>query len=355
MLSPIAESPQKERAAEQDEEEGITATVRARAQHKYELQANDEEDEGKDEGEEEEDRLLNVYSRRRWSRLETMEIESGRKTPTRGPGTRSTSSYRSLGTQDSSSFGASPGEAATAGAGGGGGAAAAAGATHNPPRFPSSSSSSTYSSGAARWRSPLNILVSTRNVMSQIMTFSRGGMECPLPFLCDEDHPDPCECLCNLIQMPRVPAARHHYLIYRSPAPIAYSSSSLPSSSSSRNERIYTIGPHWAGLVFTIFLVCLASYLFITHVALELGSIFVCRLYTGPTAQHCEDCKVCIEGLDHHCPWMGHCVGKGNLGAFLCFNCVWLTYVLFVLGCLAAQGGVFGREGAGAGGMKGGK
>lgn len=340
--------------------------------------------------------MLNVYSRRRWSRLETMEIESGRKTPTRGPGTRSTSSYRSLGTQDSPSFGASPGEAATAGAGGGGGAAAAAGATHNPPRFPSSSSSSTYSSGAARWRSPLNILVSTRNVMSQIMTFSRGGMECPLPFLCDEDHPDPCECLCNLIQMPRVPAARHHYLIYRSPAPIAYSSSSLPSSSSSRNERIYTIGPHWAGLVFTIFLVCLASYLFITHVALELGSIFVgiacvytfltlatllrtacldpgfitrsvppslprrkfcqvCRLYTGPTAQHCEDCKVCIEGLDHHCPWMGHCVGKGNLGAFLCFNCVWLTYVLFVLGCLAAQGGVFGREGAGAGGMKGGK
>lgn len=72
MLSPIAESPQKERAAEQDEEEGITATVRARAQHKYELQANDEEDEGKDEGEEEEDRLLNVYSRRRWSRLETV-------------------------------------------------------------------------------------------------------------------------------------------------------------------------------------------------------------------------------------------------------------------------------------------
>jgi len=195
--------------------------------------------------------------------------------------------------------------------------------------------------------------------------------------------------------MPRVPAARHHYLIYRSSTS---TSSSLPFSSSSfsSSERIYTLGPHWSGLVFTIFLVCFASFLFITHVALDLGPTFVgiacvytsltlltllrtacldpgfitrsvppslprrkfchvCRLYTGPTAGHCEDCKVCIEGLDHHCPWMGHCVGKGNLGAFLCFNCVWLTYVLFVLGCLAVQSGVFGRERAGAGGVEGGQ
>ena len=30
-------------------------------------------------------------------------------------------------------------------------------------------------------------------------------------------------------------------------------------------------------------------------------------------AQHCDDCGICIEGLDHHCPWTSHCVGKNNI------------------------------------------
>lgn len=75
MLSPIAESPQKERAAEQDEEEGlttVTTTVRARAQHKYKVQANDKDEDENEKEEEEEERLLNVYSTGRWSRLETV-------------------------------------------------------------------------------------------------------------------------------------------------------------------------------------------------------------------------------------------------------------------------------------------
>jgi len=109
-----------------------------------------------------------------------MEIESGRSTPTGGAGSRSSSPYLSLGTQDPSSFDISPGGGAAAA----GVPAAAAGATHFPP--PSSSSSS-----SAAWRRPLSVLMSTRNVVGQILTFSRGGMECPMPFLCDEEHPDP--------------------------------------------------------------------------------------------------------------------------------------------------------------------
>jgi palmitoyltransferase ZDHHC9/14/18 len=27
---------------------------------------------------------------------------------------------------------------------------------------------------------------------------------------------------------------------------------------------------------------------------------------------HCYMCGYCIEGLDHHCPWMGQCIGKQN-------------------------------------------
>lgn len=28
------------------------------------------------------------------------------------------------------------------------------------------------------------------------------------------------------------------------------------------------------------------------------------------------DCRVCIEEYDHHCPWTGKCVGKGNVRYF---------------------------------------
>lgn len=30
-------------------------------------------------------------------------------------------------------------------------------------------------------------------------------------------------------------------------------------------------------------------------------------------SRHCYDCNVCIRNHDHHCPWMGQCVGEGNI------------------------------------------
>jgi hypothetical protein len=34
---------------------------------------------------------------------------------------------------------------------------------------------------------------------------------------------------------------------------------------------------------------------------------------------HCEDCNLCIEGHDHHCPWTSKCIGKRNLKSFYMF------------------------------------
>lgn len=36
------------------------------------------------------------------------------------------------------------------------------------------------------------------------------------------------------------------------------------------------------------------------------------------------DCRVCIEGYDHHCPWTGKCVGRGNVRYFY----AWLFFLV---------------------------
>ncbi|KAI9921237.1 hypothetical protein PsorP6_000513 [Peronosclerospora sorghi] len=57
----------------------------------------------------------------------------------------------------------------------------------------------------------------------------------------------------------------------------------------------------------------------------------LCSIDQDRSMEHCEDCGVCIAGYDHHCPWMGKCIGRGNIHAFKMFNVSWVVYVAFVL------------------------
>jgi hypothetical protein len=56
-----------------------------------------------------------------------------------------------------------------------------------------------------------------------------------------------------------------------------------------------------------------------------------CQTYQPPKAAHCPDCHVCIEGYDHHCVWMGTCIGKGNFVPFMRFNLSWLAYFIYAV------------------------
>ena len=60
-----------------------------------------------------------------------------------------------------------------------------------------------------------------------------------------------------------------------------------------------------------------------------------CNIYRPPRTSHCHICDYCIEKFDHHCPWLGVCIGKKNYFIFMLYCAFTGTHLISgLIGCI---------------------
>lgn len=63
----------------------------------------------------------------------------------------------------------------------------------------------------------------------------------------------------------------------------------------------------------------------------KVRTCIICHSIQPLRTKHCHDCNKCVLTFDHHCPFMGTCIGEKNRAIFYCYLLLQSTQLLIAV------------------------